>query len=115
MVAFLAFLATTAGGLIVDVLSIAILIVPLSYLPLPVWVDVIICASCLFNSLAVISGLACWAVWIWSFIVFIQTPFDTRSILYLCSLGVYLLFFAMNLLLPILLGKSKEKNEDNEF
>lgn len=62
--------------------------VPLNYLGFPWWVDALIAIfTVVFEKLG---GLVYYIVWIWSFIIFVRTPFNSYSILYIVFLLLYI-------------------------
>ena len=62
--------------------------VPLSYLGFPWWVDALIAIfTVVFEKLG---GLVYIVVWIWSFVIFVRTPFNSYSILYIVFLLLYI-------------------------
>ena len=86
---------------VLQLLLVGLIFVPLNYLSLPWWVDtIIVLLIFLFRSLG---GFICLVIWAWSFFIFVRSPFNGYSILYLVFLGLYFLF----LLLPHLIIKRK--------
>ena len=69
-------------------IQMGLIFVPLQYLGFPWWADAIIALSTLLFNL--LGGLIYAVVWIWSFIIFVQSPFTAYSVIYLVFLALYL-------------------------
>ena len=102
-------LKTTLGQgvyLLIELVLLGIIFVPLQYLNLPWWADALIAAFIYFTQ--TLGGLVSAVVWVWSFIIFVRSPFDTYSIIYLVFLVVYL---AISFGLPALLSHLSKRRE----
>lgn len=82
-----------------QLLLIGMILIPLNYLSFPWWVDAIICIFIFI--FRVLGGFACIIIWIWSFVIFVQSPFNAYSIIYLVFLILYVSLF----LVPHLIKK----------
>lgn len=61
--------------------------VPLNYLGFPWWVDALIAIfAAVFDKLG---SLVYIIVWVWSFVIFVQSPFNAYSVIYLVFLFLY--------------------------
>lgn len=108
-----AFFSTTIGSVILQILYVALLVIPMAYLPIPKWLVFVILFLFVFTRLYLLTTIIQFAILIWSFIIFVRSPFDTLGVLYLCCIIVWLLFFAVRLILPAALNRRNEK--DDEF
>ena len=79
---------------IIQLLLLGLIFVPLQYLGFPWWADALIALG--VSLLPMIGGLATIAIWIWSFVIFIQSPFDTYGIVYIVALVFYIAFYICN-------------------
>ena len=109
----LAFFTTTIGSAVLQALYLALLVIPMAYLPIPTWLAFVILCLFVFTHLYLLTTIIQFTILIWSFIIFVRSPFDTLGVLYLCCIIVWLLFFAVRLVLPSVLSRQNEK--DDEF
>lgn len=79
---------------IIQLFLLGLILVPLQYLGFPWWADSLIVLATFL--LPRIGGLATFAIWIWSFVIFVQSPFDTYSIIYIVALAIYIIYYINN-------------------
>jgi hypothetical protein len=73
---------------LIQLVLLGMIYVPLQYLGFPWWVDVLIALSTFIFQ--VLGGIVYIVVWIWSFIIMVQSPFAAYSIVYLVFLVLYI-------------------------
>ena len=74
---------------LIQLVLLGMIYVPLQYIGLPWWADVLIALSTFIFQ--VLGGIVYIVVWIWSFIIMVQSPFTAYSIIYLVFLVLYVL------------------------
>lgn len=96
-------LFASGTGCFLQLLLLGFLFVPLQYLNFAWWIDALI--GLVIILFKVLGGLVYVVVWIWSFIIFVQSPFTTYSIIYLVFLVLWLF---ISFILPRIIHKKKK-------
>lgn len=94
IISFLSRAGTCALLFIPQLILVGFIFVPLNYLGFPWWVDALIAIfTAVFDKLG---SLVYIIVWVWSFIIFVKSPFNAYSVIYLAFLFLYLFLMALS-------------------
>ena len=83
-------------------------VLPLSFLDFPLWVNILVIFA--LYSTELIGGLIEHIIWIWSFIVVVQSPINGWSIFYFVSFAIYCYLFILPSIINIVMLLKKKRN-----